>query len=168
MLEHDDNTALLISRYILDIATYYEDEERYYTIPVKSLRKCLDQIIEKLPFIEVITKFQPVRQDDKYTLISVLSAEEALKYYKSLYQSRAVATDYVKMKCKEEVLFEDAAFGYYWLKDVSENGADAAYINCVGELYPAENTIGLHVYDIRGVRPIIRINLSVFEEGLKF
>ena len=164
VLDHDEETALLMSRYILDAAPYYEDTEDDTSRMYGSLRKCLSNIQSKNRITDIL-KLKPVHPEEDNDIYSVLTWEKRRKYFKSTLQLEAEPTDYMKNKYRGDWKYEDALSGCWWLKDVTENGEYAAYVDMFGIVVPPDT---MSVYSILGVRPVIRIDLSEFEEDLEF
>lgn len=163
VLEHDDETALLISRYILDVASYYQNTEDDSALVYDSLRKKLKGIMEKCRLKDIL-KILPVKGKDT-EIYSVLTVEEMQRNFESILQISTEPTDYVKSEYHDDYECEEAINGYWWLKDVSDDGKYAAYVNMLGYVNLPD---AMSVNRILGVRPAIRIDLSKFEEDLEF
>ncbi len=170
VLEHDDKSTLLISKYILDALPYQEDPMKDPEWQTSTLRSRLRSVV-KFKLKDAV-KLIPVKKGDSLgDYFNVLSSEEVNKYFTLDTMWIASPTDYVRNEyrgdasCPESddpysYFHRKAVEGCWWLRDISEDSGSALFVDSYGDIVHANGNFGAWENDCLGVRPVIRVNIA--------
>ncbi len=155
ILDREDDTMTLISRYALDVHSYHDDPEGT-DWENSDLRHWLNDIFYNDAFsAEEQARLQTVNisnsgSPDTEDFVYLLSVEEAGQYFDSDESRRVEVTAYASGRGADT---EDG-FANWWLRDNGFDIQNAAYVYTDGTIH----TNGIYVYSSEDcVRPVIKI-----------
>lgn len=154
VLEKTEDKLLLISRYCIEAKPYNTSNE-----PAEweqsTLYKWLNGEFLNSAFTEDERAFI-VSEDE--TAVTMLSAEQAKKYYEYDSWRAAAATEYAKsLQIKEK-----NGYSLWWLTDKGEIASSACYVYYNGVIYTHGYATS---YQNVGVRPVIAVSLEAENEA---
>lgn len=177
VIDKNDDTALLLSKKILDCKNYNE-ENTEVTWENSDLRKWLNDEFINTAFTSEEQKLlcdmsayeSEFIKGDKVSLLKVSMCK---KYFDAKVDSKqnkkltAKATDYAKnsgLECDDNVNTDFYDCGSYYLYDNGVSLDKAAWVGQHGRIYVDGQAVKLEIGD--GVRPIICVKSEVFTNGV--
>ena len=169
VLEEDGETALLISKQVLDAMPYYQVHHSSTTWEASFLRQWLNGEFANAAFTEeeqgkmalfhskaeTNPKYGNDPGNDTFERVALLSAGEAEAFFSSDTARVCARTDYARARGANTST--GSTMGQWWLRTLGKDRDDAAIVSSDGSVYLIGTDM---VSDKIGIRPVIRLRLS--------
>lgn len=165
ILECKGNRILLVSKYLIDVSPYNEDESDA-TWAKSDLRKYLNETFYRKAFdaderkliceVEVNTPDGRSGTDggsNTMDKVFVLSIEQLTKYFSSEFKRKAIPTEYAK---EEGAEYDKDGYGWYWARNPGKTQNTAAGVHVGGGI----NYDGRNVSSVEALRPALWVDIG--------